>query len=132
MRRIPFNFDGVDFLWNPANPAFSIMMNSVTFQAIGFEKYICHAMRNAEKFIAGPAILAEACAFNAQEMVHSPSHKKHIKALMEGYPGLQQISDERAQGSCLAWRPSCVQSDQRPCFARGTAGSAHRTETSTA
>lgn len=98
LRRIPFHFDGVDFLWNPSNPAFSIMMNSITFQAIGFEKYICRAMRDAEKFITDPAILAEARAFNAQEMVHSLSHKKHLKALVERYPGLQQVYDESAQG----------------------------------
>lgn len=70
-----------------------MMMNAVTFQVIGLETYMCRAMRDAEKFITDPAILAEARAFNAQEMVHSQAHKKHIKALLDRYPGLQQVLD---------------------------------------
>jgi hypothetical protein len=30
MQKIPFNFDGVELLWKPDNPTFSMMMNSVT------------------------------------------------------------------------------------------------------
>ena len=43
IRRIPFDFEGVDFVWNKANPGFAISMNKVSFFAIGFEKYICQA-----------------------------------------------------------------------------------------
>ena len=93
LRKLPFDFDGVAFDWHPENPAFSMMMNAVTFQVMGFEHYMCKAMRDAEKFIADPAILAEARAFNAQEMIHSQAHKKHIKALLGRYPGLQGVLD---------------------------------------
>ena len=93
VRKLPFNFDDVAFDWNPANGPFSMMMNAVTFQVIGLEYYMCKAMRDAEKFITDPAILAEARAFNAQEMVHSQAHKKHIKALLGRFPGLQEVLD---------------------------------------
>ena len=94
VRKLPFNFDGVAFDWHPGNQPFAMMMNAVTFQVMGFEYYMCRAMRDAEKFITDPAILAEARAFNAQEMVHSQAHKKHIKALLGRYPGLQSVLDD--------------------------------------
>lgn len=93
VRKLPFDFEGVPFNWLPGNVPFGMMMNAVTFQVIGFEHYMCKAMRDAEKFITDPAILAEARAFNAQEMVHSQAHKKHIKALLDRYPGLQDVLD---------------------------------------
>ncbi len=93
VRKLPFKFDDVAFDWHPGNQPFAMMMNAVTVQVIGFEHYMCKAMRDAEKFITDPAILAEARAFNAQEMVHSQAHKKHLKALLERYPGLQQVLD---------------------------------------
>ena len=92
VRKLQFNFDGVEFDWHPGNQPFGMMMmNAVTFQVIGFEHYMCKAMRDAEKFITDLAILAESRTFNAQEMVHSLAHKKHIKALMTRYPGLQEV-----------------------------------------
>jgi predicted metal-dependent hydrolase len=93
VRKLPFDFEGVDFNWHPANSPFAMMMNAVTFQVIGLETYMCRAMRDAEKFITDPEILHEARAFNAQEMVHSQAHKKHIKALLTRYPGLQEVLD---------------------------------------
>ena len=93
VRKLPFNFDDVAFDWHPGNQPFAMMMNAVTVQVIGFEHYMCKAMRDAEKFITDPAILAEARAFNAQEMVHSQAHKKHLKALLGRYPGLQEVLD---------------------------------------
>lgn len=94
LRKIPFNFDNVDFIWNPDNLPFSIMMNAVTFQAIGFERYMCRAMRDAEQAITDPAVLEEARIFRAQESVHSLSHRQHVKALVARYPGLQEVLDD--------------------------------------
>jgi predicted metal-dependent hydrolase len=93
VRKMPFEFDGAPFLFNPANPAFSVMLNAITFQSIGFEKYICKTMNAAEKLVNDPAMSAEIRAFNAQEMVHSQAHRKHAKALIEAYPGLQEALD---------------------------------------
>jgi predicted metal-dependent hydrolase len=93
IRRIPFRFEGVDFIWNPHNPAFSVMMNTISFLVIGLEKYFCQAMRDAEKHITDPAIMAEAKAFNLQEAIHSRAHHKHCKALIDRYPGLQRALD---------------------------------------
>ncbi len=38
IRNIPFEFEDVDFIWNPANPTFSIAMNTLSFFAIGLGK----------------------------------------------------------------------------------------------
>jgi hypothetical protein len=94
IRRIPFSFEDVPFLWNPANPGFSIAMNKLSFFAIGFEKYICQAMQDVEPRIKDPAILAEVRAFRAQEGIHSNAHRRHVKALIKQYPGLQDALDK--------------------------------------
>lgn len=43
-----------------------MMINQVTFQAIGFARYMCRTMRDAVKFIADPAAFAEARMFNGR------------------------------------------------------------------
>ena len=48
IRRIPFSFEGVAFVWNPNAPGFSVAMNTLSFFAVGFEKYICQVMQDAE------------------------------------------------------------------------------------
>lgn len=93
VRRLPWDFKGVDFVWNKDDPAFAITMNKVSFFAIGFEKYICQAMQAAEPLITDPEILQEAKDFRSQESVHSMAHRKHAKALVERYPGLQRAID---------------------------------------
>ena len=93
IRKLPFDFTGVDFIWNPANPRFSIEMNKVTFFAVGLERYYCRAVRDAEPQITDAAILDEARAFREQESIHSLAHRKHINALIERYPGLRESLD---------------------------------------
>jgi predicted metal-dependent hydrolase len=93
VRKIPFDFDGAEFIWNPANPAFSIMMNQITFLVIGFEKYLCKAIRAAEPLITDPVVAEEAKLFFEQEAVHAMAHRKHAKALIDRYPGLQHALD---------------------------------------
>ena len=51
------------FQWNPANPAFGLAMNTLTFIAPPFERYIVVAVREAMRVIEDPATLAEADAF---------------------------------------------------------------------
>jgi len=94
IRRIPFQFKGVDFIWNPDNPSFSITMNKVSFFAIALEKYFCEAIRAADPQIKDPAVREEARLFVAQEGAHSLAHRKHVKALIERYPGLQEALDD--------------------------------------
>jgi predicted metal-dependent hydrolase len=93
IRRIPFNFEGVDFVWNQDDPAFAITMNKVSFFAVGFEKYICQAMRDAEALIRDPAVLEEARAFRTQESIHAAAHRQHVKALTARTPALQVALD---------------------------------------
>ena len=93
MRRLPWEFEGVDFVWNRDDPAFAITMNKVSFFAVGFEKYICQAMRDAEPLITDPAVLQECKDFRSQESVHSMAHRKHAKALIARHPGLQEALD---------------------------------------
>ncbi len=90
IRKIPFDFEGVEFIWNPANPRFSIEMNKVSFFAVGLERYFCRAVRDAEPLLRDPGALAQAQAFREQESVHSLAHRKHVNALAQRYPGLRQ------------------------------------------
>lgn len=93
IRKIPFRFDDVDFIWNPANRTFSVYMNKISFLAVCFEKYICQVMRDAEKVLTDPEALLEARDFRAQEGLHSLVHRNHVKALVERWPGLQRAVD---------------------------------------
>jgi predicted metal-dependent hydrolase len=97
IRKIGFRFQDTDFIWNPENPFFSILMNKITFFVIGFEKYICQAINDAEPLIKNPAVLKEAKDFRTQESIHSMAHRKHAKALIERYPGLQETLDKVVQ-----------------------------------
>ena len=93
IRRIAFDFEGVDFVWNRNNPEFAITMNKLSFFAIAFEKYICQAMRDVEPLIKDPRVLQEAKDFRAQEGLHSMAHRKHCKALIAQTPALQPALD---------------------------------------
>lgn len=94
LRKIPFEFEGVDFLWNPSNLAFSTMANQISFIAPGFEKYIVRATKQAEPLIKDPEVLEEAILFRKQEGIHSVAHQLHTAALIKRYPGLQQTLDD--------------------------------------
>ena len=61
-RKMDFHFDEapVPFLWNPDNPAFSSMMNAVSFLAVGFEKMIIKLILQLRKEFADPEVAAEA------------------------------------------------------------------------
>ncbi len=89
IRKLVFDFSGVDFVWNPANPRFSIEMNKLSFFAVGLERYFCRAVLEAEPLITHPAAFLEARDFRAQESVHALVHRQHVKALCERYPGLE-------------------------------------------
>jgi predicted metal-dependent hydrolase len=93
IRRIAFDLEGTDFVWNPHDPAFAITMNKVSFFAIGFEKYICQAMNDAEALITDPRVLQEAKDFRVQESIHALAHRKHAKALIAQTPALQAAVD---------------------------------------
>jgi predicted metal-dependent hydrolase len=93
IRRIPFDLEGTDFVWNKADPAFAITMNKVSFFAIGFEKYICQVMNDAEALITDSRILQECKDFRVQESIHSMAHRKHAKALIAQTPALQAAVD---------------------------------------
>lgn len=97
VRRIPFDFEEVPFLWNPEQPRFSMMMNQLSFVTIGFEKYICKAIRAAEPLITDPEVSEEARLFREQEAVHAVAHQKHVKGLIAQYPGLQYALDQVIQ-----------------------------------
>jgi len=95
VRRPRFDFtDDVPFVWNPDRPAFSFAMNATSILAIGFEQMIVAAVQEGKPRITDPAVAAEATAFLRQEAQHSASHRKHVMALIERYPGLQQVFDD--------------------------------------
>lgn len=92
IRKISWEFDAsVPFMWQPANPDFGLFCNAFTFIAVPFERYIVGAIRMAaDRFAADPAIAAEADAFLKQEAQHAAAHRKHMLALIERYPDLEQ------------------------------------------
>lgn len=96
VRKIGWEFDAsVPFLWQPANPDFSIFCNAFTFIAVPFEKYIIDAVRTAQaEFDSDPVIAAEAEAFLRQEAQHAAAHRKHMLALLERYPALEKCYED--------------------------------------
>ena len=89
VRKMAFQFDAsvskVPFMWQPANPQFAIYCNAFTFIAVPFEKHIIGALRRAEDRLNS-------------EAQHASAHRKHMLALIEQYPGLEQCY-ERGCGS---------------------------------
>lgn len=95
IRNLPFRFgDDTPFQWNPANPLFGFAMNSLSFVAPPFERYIVAGLRMAMPRISDPAVRAEADAFLRQEAQHARVHRLHVAALTRQYPGLAEVSAE--------------------------------------
>ncbi|MCB2047964.1 MAG: metal-dependent hydrolase [Novosphingobium sp.] len=93
IKKIDWQFDGIDFYFNPKQRNFSAFNNMISFMAPGMERYFCKAMKDAEEHITDPRVLDECKDFNRQEMEHSKAHVKHCKALIAKYPGLQEALD---------------------------------------
>jgi predicted metal-dependent hydrolase len=95
VRKLRWAFDeATPFQWNRANPAFGVAMNSQSFIAPEFERYIVAATRMAMSEITDPEMRAEADAFLTQEALHAGAHRSHVAALVRQYPGLKQVVDE--------------------------------------
>ncbi len=96
VRKMAFQFDAtVPFMWQPANPHFAIFCNAFTFIAVPFEKYIIAALRQAQdRLNSDPDVAEEAEAFLRQEAQHAAAHRKHMIALIEQYPGLEQCYEQ--------------------------------------
>ncbi|MCV6981379.1 metal-dependent hydrolase [Mycolicibacterium pulveris] len=92
VRKIAWDFDAaVPFLWQPANPQFGLFCNAFTFIAVPFERYIVSAVRMAaDRLNEDAGVAAEAEAFLRQEAQHAAAHRKHMLALIQRYPGLEQ------------------------------------------
>jgi predicted metal-dependent hydrolase len=95
VRKLPWRF-GPDtpFQWNPANPAFGLGMNTLSFIGPPFERYIVLSVRDAMREIGDPEVTSEAEAFLQQEGLHARAHRTHVAALTEQYPGLAEVSEE--------------------------------------
>lgn len=94
VRQIDFDLDETDFIWNPANPAFSVLMNQITFFVVGFEKFMCRVMRDAEGRITESGVMKEAVTFRKQEAIHAQKHLQHARGLIKQYPALQAVLDK--------------------------------------
>lgn len=89
VRKLPFDFSGIPFLWNPSMPEFSLNMNTFSFLVLGFERYIIRAFTEAQEFLPEGELKAEALAMKEQEAQHSLNHRRHVNALIKTYPELQ-------------------------------------------
>ena len=96
VRKIRWEFDGsVPFMWQPNNPCFGLFCNAFTFIAVPFERYIVAAVHKAaDRFNHDPDVASEADAFLRQEAQHAAAHRKHMIALVERYPELEQCYDD--------------------------------------
>lgn len=93
-RKMRFDVDkSIPFQWNPANPASGVQANMISFMAVGFERYIVLAVREALKTMTDPDLREEAEVFMAQEAQHTAAHRKHVNAMIARHPGLQQVLD---------------------------------------
>lgn len=94
-RKMQFRFDDapVPFLWNPANPGFSVQMNAVSFLAVAWERYITSATRTLIEQIEDQRVRDDARTFLGQEAQHASAHHKHVRALSRSYPALEQVLD---------------------------------------
>jgi predicted metal-dependent hydrolase len=95
IRNVSFQFDDdTPFQWNRANPLFGFALNSLSFVAPAFERYIVAAVRQAMPRIGDPTVAAEADAFLRQEALHAREHRHHVAALTKQHPGLAEVSAE--------------------------------------
>lgn len=94
LRKISFDFDDVPFIWNPENPEFSLLANVLSFEAVGFERFICRSMQEAKPYIKDPELESEVRDFCTQEMVHSQAHLMHVRSLSARYPKLKDVLEE--------------------------------------
>lgn len=108
IREVEFDFEGVDFIWNPKNPDFSYLANVISFQTIGFEKFICRTVHQSLPLIDDPELVAEAKDFLAQEIKHSKGHMAHVKGLIGRYPDLKAVFDESVRDFDNKWESSSL------------------------
>ena len=95
VRKLPWRFGPeTPFQWNPANPAFGLGMNTLSFLGPPFERYIVLAVREALRGIDDPEVRSEAEAFLQQEGLHAGAHRVHVAALTAQFPGLAEVSQE--------------------------------------
>ena len=103
VRNMQFDFSGVPFIWNPANPEFSLLANILSFQAIGFERFICRSMTAAQDRVTDTELRKEIIEFKSQEMAHSKAHLAHVRSIIDLYPKLQDAFDESLEDFDKKW-----------------------------
>lgn len=106
IRDLNLDFQGVEFVWNPSQPAFSYLANIISFQAVGFEKFICRTVHQALPVIEDPALADEAKDFLDQEAKHAKAHMAHVKGLIGRYPELRAVFDETMADFERKWEAS--------------------------
>ena len=81
-------------------PDFGLFCNAFTFIAVPFERYIVRAVCKAQdKLNEDPEVASEADAFLRQEAQHAAAHRKHMIALVQRYPELEQCYED----ACTAY-----------------------------
>lgn len=106
VRELNLDFRGIDFVWNPEQPAFSFLANVISFQTIGFERFICKTVKEALPMIHDPAVADEARDFIDQEAKHSKAHLAHVKGLIGHYPELRPVLDDSLADFEQKWNSS--------------------------
>jgi predicted metal-dependent hydrolase len=98
VRKLTFDFTGdVPFQWQPDNPRLATSVNAASFFAVGFERYVVKAMRDAMPLIKDPDVFQEAKSFLGQEAQHGIAHKLHVDSMIRLYPNLKYTYEKVCQ-----------------------------------
>lgn len=96
LRKPPFTFEAIStpWLWQPKNPDFSELCNAISFAAPAFERYIVKIVQRATPRLVGTPMEQEADDFLRQEAQHARMHRRHVAALVEQYPALEETQSK--------------------------------------
>ncbi|MGI9326548.1 MAG: metal-dependent hydrolase [Pseudomonadales bacterium] len=95
IRKIPFEFaEGVPPIWNPARHEWSHMVNGASLTMPHLEPFLNRTMREAQKHIDDPQLLADIKGFIGQEAQHYTNHRRMNDMLKaQGYPELAAVEE---------------------------------------
>lgn len=111
VRRIPFSFDeGIDPVWNKANPEWSHMVNGASLAMPYLEPFLIKTVREALTHVDDLKLKADVEGFTGQEGAHYRNHRRYNDILKKRYPELAEVEAmmerdyAKFQKRSLKWR----------------------------
>ncbi|OYU14159.1 MAG: hypothetical protein CFE37_12525 [Alphaproteobacteria bacterium PA4] len=93
VRRLRFAYpEGLGGVWNPAQPAFSHIVNAGSLAMPYLEPYLIDTMRQARAKLDDPALIADIDCYIGQEATHYRQHQQFNRQLADrGYAAVPQM-----------------------------------------